>query len=83
MSGLASARLSIEIQLAVEVGHCDTVGVPTAAPVSRAHGPLVLLVVWVSLAKTALVDGQIGLLVHLTHLTLRSYHLVICENICS
>ena len=40
-----------------------------------------LLAVVVSLAKTALVDGQIGLLVDLTHLTLWSYHLVIGEYV--
>ena len=64
----------VEVELAVEVRHCDAVGVPTGAKFPRtARLPWLVM----TLAKATLVDRKVRLLVNLAHLRLRRDHLVL------
>ena len=66
VAGLQSfCLLRVEFELAIEVGHCDAIGIPTGAKFPRTTR-LPRLVM--ALAQASLVDRKVSLLVHLAHL---------------
>ena len=75
VAGLKSFRLlRVEVKFAIEIGHCDTIGIPAG---TKFPGTTRLPRLVMALAEASLVDRKVRLLVHLAHLRLRRDHLVL------